>query len=202
MGWVGFDEPTLALHPKVRSESEASKDAHPSRQATVSQLLSRAPRNEPPMPQTERYSSCACGQVRFKALGAPMFCAVCYCDDCQKGAGPLEALSGAPAFRDADGGTPYLSYRDDRFTCIAGEGLLEHHRIKPNAPTCRVVATCCNAAVFLKFGPGDSKASRSRWKCESRPNSGCRTKLCRRMSPAIRVLGPSFSAGLSVRVYP
>ena len=122
------------------------------------------------MPQTERYSSCACGQVRFKALGAPMFCAVCYCDDCQKGAGPLEALSGAPAFRDADGGTPYLGYRDDRFTCIAGEGLLEDHRIKPNAPTRRVVATCCNAAVFLKFGPGHwVSAYRARFEGEPQP---------------------------------
>ena len=81
---------------------------------------------------------------------------VCYCDDCwKKGALPIEALAGAPSFREADGGTPYLTYRDDRFRCSAGEDLLVDFRNTPRAPTRReIVASCCNAAMFLKFGPG------------------------------------------------
>jgi len=106
------------------------------------------------MVEIARYSSCACGDVRFRALGEPILSAACYCDDCQKGAVELEALPNAPPFRDADGGTPYLIYRNDRFSCTSGEERLADYRLTPKSPTRRVVASCCNTAVFLKFGPG------------------------------------------------
>ena len=106
------------------------------------------------MVMTQRFSACACGRVRFKAVGEPIVSLACYCDDCQKGGVQIESLPGAPPFREPDGGTPYLVYRDDRFSCIAGEDLLADYRLKTHAPTRRVVASCCNAAVFLKFGPG------------------------------------------------
>ena len=64
-----------------------------------------------------RTSSCACGRVRFEAVGAPILSAVCYCDDCQAGGRQIEELPSAARVLDADGGTPYLSYRDDRFSC-------------------------------------------------------------------------------------
>jgi hypothetical protein len=79
---------------------------------------------------------------------------VCYCDDCQQGARNIEALPNAVSFRDADGGTPLLTYRDDRFKCLSGAQLLVGHKIKEDAPTRRMVASCCNSAMFLKYAPG------------------------------------------------
>lgn len=99
-------------------------------------------------------SSCACGRVRCRAIGAPIVSLVCYCDDCQEGARRIEALPNAAGFRDADGGTPLLTYRDDRFSCSAGEELLVGYKISERAPTRRVVASCCNSAMFLKYRPG------------------------------------------------
>ncbi len=106
------------------------------------------------MDRTVRSSSCVCGQVRFEARGAPIFSGVCYCEDCQAGGAQIEALPGAPAVREPDGGTPYLTSRDDHFACVAGADLLVGHKLKPDAPTQRFVASCCNSGVYLKFGPG------------------------------------------------
>ena len=71
-----------------------------------------------------REASCRCGRVRCRAAGKPIVSVVCYCEDCQEGGRILEALPDAPRFRDADGGTPLLVYRDDRFECLSGEELL------------------------------------------------------------------------------
>jgi hypothetical protein len=102
----------------------------------------------------QRVVSCVCGRVRFGADGAPMSRAVCYCDDCQAGARLIEALPNAPRFRDDDGGTSFLTYRDDRFKCLSGEDLLVAYRIKEGSPTRRMIASCCNSAIYLKFEPG------------------------------------------------
>jgi len=53
-----------------------------------------------------------------------------------------------------DGGTAYLTYRDDRFRCTSGSDLLAGYKISDSAPTQRFVASCCNTAMFLKFAPG------------------------------------------------
>jgi hypothetical protein len=106
------------------------------------------------MDQAVRTASCACGRVRCEARGAPIISAVCYCDDCQRGGAQIEALPGAPAVVDPDGGTPYLTYRDDRFRCVSGAELLSGYKIKDGAPTRRMVASCCNTGMYLKFGPG------------------------------------------------
>ncbi|WP_197460177.1 hypothetical protein [Sphingorhabdus sp. M41] len=66
----------------------------------------------------------------------------------------LEALDGAAKITEDDGGTHYLTYRDDRFSCIAGADLLEAHQQTENSPTRRMVASCCNTAMFLKFAKG------------------------------------------------
>ena len=87
-------------------------------------------------------------------MGAPIVTVVCHCDDCQEGARRIEALPNAAPFRDADGGTPLLIYRDDRFRCSQGEELLVAHKLKESSPTRRMVASCCNSAMFLKFSRG------------------------------------------------
>ena len=106
------------------------------------------------MNQILRTSACVCGRVRCEAVGAPIVSAVCYCDSCQDGGRLIEALPGAPAVRDPDGGTPYLTFRDDRFRCVTGEELLVGYKLGDRAPTQRFVASCCNTGMFLKFGPG------------------------------------------------
>ncbi len=106
------------------------------------------------MTPIRRNYSCACGSVQCEVVGAPILSGVCYCCDCQEGGGRIEALPGAAPVRDPDGGTPYLTYRDDRFRCIAGEELLTAYRLTPTAPTRRMVAACCNTGMFLKFDPG------------------------------------------------
>ena len=117
-----------------------------------------------------RTSSCACGRVRFEATGTPILSAVCYCADCQEGGRRIEALPNAAAVRDADGGTPYLTYRDDRFRCLSGAELLTDLKLRDSAPTRRSVASCCNSGMFLKFGPGHwTSAYRARFEGDLPP---------------------------------
>ena len=99
-------------------------------------------------------STCQCGKVQCQAVGRPIVSGVCYCDDCQAGAAMLEALDGAAKVSDDDGGTHYLTYRDDRFGCVDGAELLLSYHHSPDAPTRRMVASCCNTAMFLKFSKG------------------------------------------------
>jgi hypothetical protein len=106
------------------------------------------------MTRLVRKSSCQCGKVRCEATGAPILSGVCYCDDCQAGSATVEAMDDAPTVRTDDGGTHYLTYRDDRFACVAGEALLQPIRKSPDAPTRRMVASCCNSAMFLKYERG------------------------------------------------
>lgn len=106
------------------------------------------------MNSTLRSLRCTCGSVRCEAVGDPIVSAVCYCSDCQAGGHRLETLTDAPPVLDPDGGTPYLTYRKDRFTCVAGRDLLTGHTLGERAPTQRFVASCCNTGMFLEFGPG------------------------------------------------
>lgn len=102
----------------------------------------------------DRIATCACGSVQFKAAGEPILSAACYCDNCQAGAQMIEALPNATAVRDTFGGSPYLTYREDRWTCVKGENLLRSLKLTESAPTTRYVATCCNSGMYLKYGPG------------------------------------------------
>ncbi len=80
--------------------------------------------------------------------------AVCYCDDCQEGARRIEALPNAAAILEPGGGTPYLLFRKDRFRCTQGDTLLKSYKLKETSATNRVVATCCNSAMFVNFDKG------------------------------------------------
>jgi hypothetical protein len=87
-------------------------------------------------------------------MGAPILGAACYCGDCQKGGEQIEALDDARAFRDAHGGTPYLLFRKDRVQTVRGSESLRDHRLDEASPTRRVVASCCNTAMYLDFTKG------------------------------------------------
>lgn len=106
------------------------------------------------MTEIIRTSNCTCGCVRFEAADAPILTAVCYCNDCQAGGKMIEALPGATRVLEDDGGASYLTYRDDRFRCIAGEELIKGYKLKDHSPTQRFVATCCNSGMYLKYKRG------------------------------------------------
>jgi hypothetical protein len=97
---------------------------------------------------------CSCGAVAFEARGRPIVASICHCDDCQKASRELESLPGAPPILDKNGGTPYVLYRRDRVACVRGENLLQEYRLAGEANTKRVLASCCNSAMFLDFEKG------------------------------------------------
>jgi hypothetical protein len=129
-----------------------------------------------------RTSHCRCGKVRCAGTGTPIVRTVCYCTDCQAGGHIIEALPGAPPVLDPDGGTAYLTYRDDRFEVIEGEELLVGYTLKDGAPTRRMVASCCNSGMFVKFGPGHWTSTYRLRFDEPLPPIEMRTKVERRQS--------------------
>jgi len=109
--------------------------------------------SEPPKNVTT--ARCSCGSVEIEAIGAPITSLVCYCDDCQEGSRRIEALPNGCAVRDPDGGTAYVLYRKDRVKRSKGAELLRSYKLSEKSATNRVVATCCNSAMFMSFD--DSK---------------------------------------------
>ena len=99
-------------------------------------------------------ASCRCGGVTLEAVGAPIVTAACYCASCQEAGRRIELLPGAPPVLDADGGTAFILHRKDRVRCATGGERLEAHRLGPQATTRRMVASCCNSAMFLEFSGG------------------------------------------------
>ena len=105
--------------------------------------------------QPKRLSAvCRCGKVELHAIGRPILAAACYCASCQQAGSRFEQLAAAPAVLNPDGGTDYVLVRKDRVQCVAGQEHLREHRLKPDSPTRRVMATCCNSAMFLDFSKG------------------------------------------------
>lgn len=143
-------------------------------------------------------ASCACGSVELEALGAPIVSAVCYCDDCRMGADQIEALPNAGVVRDPDGGTSYMLYRKDRFECTAGAELLKPYKLRDTSPTNRVVATCCNSAMFVNFdrGPHWVSAYRARFRGDLPP---LQARICTKSKPDGLVLSDDVP---SYRSYP
>jgi hypothetical protein len=99
-------------------------------------------------------ASCKCGKTEWAASAKPIASVICYCDDCQAGAQQIEALTGAAHIARDDGGTPYVVLRRDRFQRISGTEPLVDLRLREGSPTKRVVASCCNTAIFLDFEKG------------------------------------------------
>ena len=102
--------------------------------------------------QRQTTLSCRCGGVTMQATGEPIMRSVCYCKSCQAAGRRINALPGAPPVLGQDGGTDYVLYRKDRIRCIVGGDKLDGFRLLPTSPTRRMVASCCNSAMFLDFG--------------------------------------------------
>jgi hypothetical protein len=105
-------------------------------------------------PQNRLAETCRCGKVELAGIGRPILGVACYCASCQEAGRRFEQLPSAPPVLNGDGGTDYVLYRKDRVQCVRGQELLEEHRLKPDSPTRRVIATCCNSAMFLDFTRG------------------------------------------------
>jgi hypothetical protein len=140
-------------------------------------------------------ASCSCGSVELEAIGAPIASVVCYCDDCQEGARQIEALPNALPVQDLDGGTAYILYRKDRVKCSRGALLLRSHKIREKSATNRVVATCCNSAMVLKFDDMKHWVSmyRARFQEDIPP---LQMRICTKFSPENAVVPgdvPSYS---------
>jgi hypothetical protein len=105
--------------------------------------------------QHQRLSAtCQCGKVKFEAIGSPILTGTCYRTSCQEAGRQLGQPANAPPLLDPDSGTSMVLYRKDRMQCVAGAQYLREYRLKPESPTRRVVATCCNSAMFLDFTRG------------------------------------------------
>jgi hypothetical protein len=101
-----------------------------------------------------RSATCQCGKVKFEAVGRPILTGCCYCASCQEAGRQFEQLASAPPVLDPDSGTGVILYRKDRVQCVMGQEYLEERRLQPDSPTRRVVATCCNSAMFIDFTKG------------------------------------------------
>ncbi|HWX89919.1 MAG TPA: hypothetical protein VNY75_06410 [Rhizomicrobium sp.] len=99
-------------------------------------------------------ATCQCGKVKLEAVGPPILTGSCYCTSCQEAGRQFEQLASAPPVLDPDSGTSVILYRKDRVHCATGQEYLEERRLKPDSPTRRVIATCCNSAMFLDFSKG------------------------------------------------
>ena len=140
-------------------------------------------------------AGCRCGAVEIEAMGAPLVSSVCYCADCQRGSRRIEDLPGAGSVRDDDGGTAYILFRKDRFRCAKGAERLKAYKLKDSSMTNRVVATCCNSAMFMNFdkGPHWVSAYRARFRGALPP---LQMRICTRSRPQHVVLPtdvPSYS---------
>ena len=99
-------------------------------------------------------ASCRCGDVRFEVTGVPIISCLCYCASCQEAGSRFEQRPNAPAALDPDGGTGLLLYRKDRIRCVTGTERLQEYRLTPTSSTRRVLAGCCNSAMFLEIHKG------------------------------------------------
>jgi hypothetical protein len=127
-------------------------------------------------------ATCNCRSVAVVAFGPPITAAACYCDSCQEAAHQIGSLANAPRVAGSDGGTEYVLYRKDRVLCTQGKELLKAYKLNPESPTSRVVADCCNTAMFLAFDDSKHWVDLYRSRCLG-DVPALRMRVCTRFAP-------------------
>ena len=148
--------------------------------------------------------SCRCGRVQLEIEGKPIVGAECCCTSCRTAGDKIEALPGARPFRNPYG-TPYVLVRKDRVRFTRGLEHLKQFRLKPDSPTRRVVADCCNTPMFTEFQAGHwLSLYASLWPEADRPQMEMRNNARDLPDPSLlpgdmpnhKVVGASFIAKL------
>lgn len=152
---------------------------------------------------TDHHATCACGTVRITFHGDPIAAVSCCCDDCQRAAAALEALPGAPVYTEPCGGTPVALFHRKAMSVSAGGEALEPHKLHPKSATSRMVATCCNSAMYIGFdrGPFWVTAFRARMgPATPEPAYRIQTKFLAEPAPADLRNYPTFPKSLFARI--
>jgi hypothetical protein len=97
---------------------------------------------------------CRCGKTAIELAGEPIQSVICHCESCRTAARGFERDLGVPQTVNAEGGVDDCLYRKDRVKIARGGHHLREYRLKPDAPTRRVVASCCGSPMFLDFTSG------------------------------------------------
>jgi hypothetical protein len=119
---------------------------------------------------------CACGHTRLAVEGAPILVSECLCDSCRAAAARLAKLPGGSDILTSYGATPSAEYRKDRIEIVSGAESLREFRLKPEAGSRRIVATCCNTPVFLEMkGAHWLSLYLHLWPKDARPKATLRT---------------------------
>ena len=91
-------------------------------------------------------------------------------------------MDDAVPVREPDDGTYLSTFRQGKWACAKGHGRLKGILLKPNSPTTRYVATCCNSAMFLIYSRGFWVTDYRQRFADSLPPLGWRQKLKYRIS--------------------
>jgi hypothetical protein len=97
---------------------------------------------------------CACGSVCLEAIGHSMMTVICHCTSCRTAGRAFDARSPVAPIVDGAGGTPVVLWRKDRVRCVRGGQRLVAHRLAPEAPSRRMIASCCETPMFGDFTKG------------------------------------------------
>ena len=97
---------------------------------------------------------CRCGATALETVGAPISVATCHSESCKLAARRFEQELGVGPALGTAGGVDYALFRKDCVSLLRGMSNLADYRLTKDAPTRRVVATCCNSPMFLDFKPG------------------------------------------------
>lgn len=97
---------------------------------------------------------CSCGQIRLEVQGSPIASVECCCASCRQAGARMKQLDNAPTVLTDYDATPFVMYRKDRVSFLAGVDRLKSFRLSPDASSERVIASCCNTPVYLSFKGG------------------------------------------------
>ena len=97
---------------------------------------------------------CACGVVCLEAIDPPMMTVICHCSSCRTAGQTFDARSPVAPIVDVAGGTPVVLWRKDRVRCVRGGERLVAHRLRPESPSRRMIASCCESPMFGDFTKG------------------------------------------------